>query len=104
MIMPMRTSSAFFSFRKWMNIFSVACAVFFSCYLGFILPLHHHADGAKHEECALCAVQGQPADVALPFTLIIIAVALSATLHTQKAAFSRICAPVYLTRAPPVSV
>jgi hypothetical protein len=86
-----------------MNILSVACALFFSCYLGFILPLHHHADGAEHEECVMCAVQGQPADVAIVFCFIIIAVALTSTIPCQETSFSRISLPVYLTRGPPAS-
>jgi hypothetical protein len=99
---PKRQSAAF-NFRKRLNIFSVVCAVFFSCYLGFILPLHHHTDGAVHEKCAMCAVQGQPADVVIAFCLIIIAVALSSTVPYQETAFSRIAPPVYLIRAPPVT-
>jgi hypothetical protein len=90
-------------FRKRMKILSVVCAVFFSCYFGLILPLHHHADGSVHEECAMCAIQSQPADVAIIFCLIIIAVALSSTVPTQKSSFTRINTPVYLTRAPPVT-
>jgi hypothetical protein len=92
-----------FIFRKRMKIFSVVCAIFLSCYLGFLLPLHHHADGFVHEGCAICAVQGQPTDVAIVFCLIIFAVALSSTALFYKTAFFRISPPVYLTRAPPVS-
>jgi len=99
--MPTRISSATFDLRKRFNAFSFVCAVFFSCYLGFILPLHHHADGAMHEECAMCAVQGQPADVAIAFCLIIIVVALSSTVSYQETSFPRISLSVYLIRAPP---
>jgi hypothetical protein len=101
--MSTRNSSTLFYFRKRLNIFSVVCAIFFSCYLGLILPLHHHADGSVHEECAICAVQSQPTDVAITFSFITIAVALSSTVPYQKSAFFRISLPVYLTRAPPVS-
>jgi hypothetical protein len=100
--MKPKPQSAAFNFRKRLNIFSVACAVFLSCYLGFILPLHHHADGTVHEDCAMCVVQNQPADVAIAFCLISIAVAFSTTIPCQETAFSRISPLVYLIRAPPV--
>jgi hypothetical protein len=101
--MLFRTSSSGLGLRKRTNLFSFVCAIFFSCYLGLLLPLHHHADGAEHDECAVCAVQGQPADVTIAFCLTIIPVVISSTVICQKTSFSRISRSVYLTRAPPIT-
>jgi hypothetical protein len=57
-----------------MKIFSVVAALFLSCYLGFILPEHHHEDGQDHPDCVVCVAQNQLSEVATVFCFAVFTV------------------------------
>ena len=97
-------SSISFMFRKRMKIFSVVCAVFFSCYLGFILPLHHHKDGLVHTECMVCIAQNQVPEIAAVYCLAIFSLLVFTATVSQGRPCPRVYCAVYSIRAPPALI
>lgn len=90
-------------FRKRMKFISVVGVLFLSCYIGFILPLHHHEDGQCHTDCVTCIAQSQLSDVVTVFCLAIFSVFIFAAVVRKETFFSRVFNAVYPARAPPAA-
>jgi hypothetical protein len=87
-----------------METFSVVCSLFLSCYLGFILPLHHHEDAQNHAECIVCVVQNQLSEAATFFYFAVFSLLVFTAVSREESLYYRECRSVYPARAPPAFI
>lgn len=81
-------------FRLYWLIYTIALLV-------FIVPFHHHSDGADHPECNICIIANQQACTPEYFLLKIFILFLGIITSFKIILFQKTAFSIFFRHAPP---
>jgi len=88
---------------KRSNIFTRICvAMYITIMFMVVIPLHHHDDGAEHDDCAVCIIGGQPCQISDVINIVFVSIPIFITVQFLSSFLTTFSKCSFDSRAPPL--